>query len=246
MLVEVEGSTINPSDRFFLAGMYAKKPLPVAGGLEAAGKVIKANGEGIQHFVGKRVCFLAVSGGWAKLAIANHQTSFIISEDVPIGCAASGIVNPLTVIGFINTFRSNGSKGGIIHTAAASSLGRMLNKMCITENILLLNIVRREEQAELLKSEGAKHILVTKGNWIEEFKELSKTHGFDCLFDALGGGDVISEIVNNLNPGSKSYTYGILEPKPLIVNPQTVLMKGINILSFMMVPWWSQISPQAQ
>lgn len=49
---------------------------------------------------------------------------------MPLSSASSGIINPLTVIGFIEEFREIGCKGGIIHTAASSSLGRMLNKLC--------------------------------------------------------------------------------------------------------------------
>lgn len=79
--------------------------------------------------------------------------------------AASGIVNPLTVVGMVDIFNKTPGKKGIIHTAAASALGRMLNKHCLTLGIPLLNIVRKDEQAELLKSEGAKYIIVTKGDW---------------------------------------------------------------------------------
>lgn len=79
--------------------------------------------------------------------------------------AASGIVNPLTVVGMVDIFNKTPGKKGIIHTAAASALGRMLNKYCLTLGIPLLNIVRKDEQAELLKSEGAKYVIVTKGDW---------------------------------------------------------------------------------
>jgi len=66
-----------------------------------------------------------------------------VDEDVPIQSAASGVVNPLTVIGMTTIFENNPHKKGIIHTAAASALGRMLNKRCKTLNIPLLNIVRK-------------------------------------------------------------------------------------------------------
>jgi len=82
---------------------------------------------------------------------------------VPLHSAASGIVNPLTVVGMTEFYEANPKKKGIIHTAAASALGRMLNKRCQRLNIPLLNIVRREEHATLLKSEGAKQVIVTKG-----------------------------------------------------------------------------------
>ena len=49
---------------------------------------------------------------------------------MPLSSAASGIINPLTVVGQVEHFRELGKKG-IIHTAAASALGRMLNKLCL-------------------------------------------------------------------------------------------------------------------
>jgi len=80
----------------------------------------------------------------------NYKRVWVIDETVPLSSAASGVVNPVTVIGLVDTFTKwnrNGGKGvGIIHTAASSALGRMMNKYCIKLNIPLLNIVRRKEQ----------------------------------------------------------------------------------------------------
>ena len=114
--------------------------------------------------------------------------AFLIDEDVDLTSAASGVVIPLTVIGMINRYNKTPGKKGIIHTAAASALGRMLNKYCKTLGIPLLNIVRKEEQAALLKSEGAEHIVITKGDWEASYKQIVKEHGFNVFFDCLGGG----------------------------------------------------------
>ena len=97
--------------------------------------------------------------------MAHPNVAFVIDEDVELTSAASGVVNPLTVIGMIDKYNKTPGKKGLIHTGAASALGRMLNKYCQTLGIPLLNIVRREEQAALLKSEGAEHVIVTKGDW---------------------------------------------------------------------------------
>lgn len=72
----------------------------------------------------------------------------------------------------IENFKEIGGKGGIIHTAAASALGRQLNKLAQKEGIPLLNIVRREAQAELLRKEGATHVIVTEGDWQTKLKEI--------------------------------------------------------------------------
>jgi len=115
----------------------------------------------------------------------------------------------------VHTFQKTPHKKGIIHTAAASALGRMLNKYCLTLGIPLLNIVRREEHAELLKAEGAKHIIVTKGDWEAEYKAAIKEHGYNVLFDALGGGPVLETLIGGLGPNSWARIYGYLEAKPL-------------------------------
>jgi NADPH:quinone reductase-like Zn-dependent oxidoreductase len=105
LLIKVDASTINPSDRARLTGNYSPVKLPSIMGLEGTGKVISANGEDIQNWVGKRVCFLQKnSGSWGEYAISTPLQSFPIDEDVPLTTAASGIVNPLTVIGMIEIF----------------------------------------------------------------------------------------------------------------------------------------------
>lgn len=161
-------STVNPSDRIISyggEGGYFVTSLPYVGGLEGFGEVIKAGCEKGQGLVGKKVSFFAKHGCWSEYAIADITSAWPIDEDVPIHSAASGLVNPLTVLGFVDVFRKwNKDKKeshGIVHTAAASSLGRMLNKLCQQEKIPLLNIVRRKEQADLLKSEGAVNVIIT-------------------------------------------------------------------------------------
>jgi NADPH:quinone reductase-like Zn-dependent oxidoreductase len=171
LLIKVDASTINPSDRLRIGGHYFPVPLPATMGLEGTGRVVEAIGENLQEWVGKRVCFTQDgSGSWGEYAVSNPNQSFIISEDVPLHSAASGIVNPLTVVGMTEIYNATPGKKGIIHTGASSALGRMLNKFCKTLGIPLLNIVRREEHATLLKSEGAEHVIVTKGDWEAEYK----------------------------------------------------------------------------
>lgn len=166
MLIKVEASTINPADRLKLAGVYFTEPLPAVLGLEGTGRVVKAEGENLQGWVGKRVSFFQSGAGtWGEYSIAVPSFAIPIDEDIPIESAASGLVNPLTVIGMTDIYQKFPDGKGIIHTAAASALGRMLNKRCKRLGIPLLNIVRRQEQADLLKAEGAEHVIVTKGVW---------------------------------------------------------------------------------
>lgn len=173
ILVEVEATTINPSDILSIKGEYSMGPLPLIGGKEGVGKVVKA-GKEAQEFLGKRVSFCNMYGGvWSHYAIATTGLSFIIDEDVPVSSAASGVINPITVLGIISQIKKR-KQNSIVHTAAASALGRMLLRICKTEGITVLNVVRRQEQADLLKSEGAEHVIVTVGDWETEYVQKLK------------------------------------------------------------------------
>lgn len=103
--------------------------------------------------MGKRVTFVQDrSGTWAEYSITKPSQAFEIEEDVALHSAASGFINPLTAIGMTEIYNATQGKQGLIHTAAASALGRMLNKFTQSLGIPLLNIVRKEEQAALLRS----------------------------------------------------------------------------------------------
>ena len=211
LLVKVEATTINPSDRFPIEADLPL-PFPFVSGKEGTGVVVEAKGENLQHWVGKRVTWFNVptAGSWAEFVLTNPHYTFEIDADVPIACAASGTTNPLTVINMIEYYKEKGFKGGIIHTAAASALGRQLNRMAQKEGIPLLNVVRRQEQADILLSEGATHVIVTEGDWQPKLKELVDKIGFSVFFDALGGGPVTLGIIQSLKPHSRYFIIGML------------------------------------
>lgn len=131
-------------------GRIVKKPLPAVCGLEGAGTVIDAKGESVKSWIGKRVCFVSFTGTWCEYAVSLPFLTFEISQDVPLSSAGCGIITPLTAIGFLDVLKHSGFKG-IIQTAAASTLGKMVNRLCLRDHIPLLNLVRKKEQAEELK-----------------------------------------------------------------------------------------------
>lgn len=89
----------------------------------------------------------------------------------------------------------------------------MLNRICKSEGINLLNVVRRQEHADLLKSEGAEHIIVTTGEWEKEYIEKVKELKSKILFDALGGGEVQATLIKNHPNDGVVIVYGVLEGK---------------------------------
>lgn len=93
-----------------------------------------------------------------------------------------------------------------------------------------------------MKSEGAQHVIVTKGDWKQEYAEAIKTHGFNVLFDALGGGPVTEALILGLNPGSYAHIYGYLESQPLTIQVGLNLSKGIFVTGFLVFTWFATVN----
>ncbi|MFT5605950.1 MAG: NADPH2:quinone reductase, partial [Paracoccaceae bacterium] len=131
---------------------------PLAMGNEGAGTVIMAgSSKAAQALLGKTVAVMdgALYCQYRKVHISQ---CIALNEGTTARQGASCFVNPLTALGFVETMRADGCKA-LIHTAAASNLGQMLNRICLNDGIDLINIVRKPEQVELLKSQGAKYVL---------------------------------------------------------------------------------------
>ena len=108
---------------------------------------------------------------------------------------ASCFVNPLTALGMVETMRREGHKA-LVHTAAASNLGQMLNKICLKDGIGLVNIVRSPQQAEILRKIGAKHVVdSTAPTFMDDLTDALVETGATLAFDAIGGGKLAGQIL---------------------------------------------------
>ena len=102
-------------------------------------------------------------------------------------------VNPLTALGMVETMKREGHTA-LVHTAAASNLGQMLNRICLKDGIALVNIVRSEGQARLLREIGAEHVVdSTSPDFMDELTKALEITGATLAFDAIGGGRLKSE-----------------------------------------------------
>ncbi len=220
VLVRVEATPINPSDNGLLlasaaigeatvengalcapisaaalAGMTARLDQAMPVGNEACGVVIGA-GESpeAQALMGKTV---AVLGGamYAQYRAVPAASCLVLPDGTEPADGASCFVNPLTALGMVETMQMEGHKA-LIHTAAASNLGQMLNRICIKDGIDLVNIVRRPEQAELLRSQGATYVCdSSQATFSDDLTQALIATGATIAFDATGGGNLASQIL---------------------------------------------------
>jgi len=260
VLVRVEAAPVNPSDLGLLlamadvsaavAGGSVDEPIvtaPIAEpvmrslaprvgtampvGNEGAGVVVAA-GESpeAQALLGRTVGF-AGGATYGEFCLASPRMCLPLPEGAESVDGASSFVNPLTALGMVETMRREGH-AGLVHTAAASNLGQMLNRICLADGVPLVNIVRRPEQAELLREQGALHVCDSSEPTFEAdlVAALEATHA-TLAFDAVGGGQLASQILNAMERAVVSpdapysrygsdvhkqvYIYGALDPRPI-------------------------------
>jgi len=168
--------------------------LPV--GNEGAGEVVAAGASAeAQALLGRTV---ALFGGatYARYRRAKVADLLLLPEGTAAEAGASCFVNPLTALGMTETMRREGHRG-IVHTAAASNLGQMLNRICLADGIPLVNVVRKAAQVELLKAQGATHVVnSTDPDFEAQLTDALAETGATVAFDATGGGELGSQLLN--------------------------------------------------
>ncbi len=167
--------------------------LPV--GNEGAGLVV-ATGTSAEAraLMGKRVAML---GGamYSEYRSMPAEQCLVLPADASAADGASCFVNPLTALGMVETMRREGHSA-LVHTAAASNLGQMLNRICIKDGIALVNIVRKKEQADLLRTMGATHVCdASSASFSDELTAALAETGATIAFDAIGGGKLAGQIL---------------------------------------------------
>lgn len=254
ILVRIEASPINPSDIGLLFGAAdmstahqegsADRPVIVAtvppaymramaaradesmpAGNEAGGTVVGA-GAGAEALIGKKV---GIIGGamYAQYRTVRARDAIVLPEGATAEDGASCFVNPLTALGMTETMRREGHTA-LVHTAAASNLGQMLNRICIADGIPLVNIVRSAEQAAILTGLGATIVVDSSlPGFMDDLANALTETGATIAFDAIGGGKLAGQILTAMeiaaNRNAKEYSrYGST------VHKQVYIYGGLN------------------
>lgn len=247
VLIKMEASPINPSDLMFVKGMYGiKKKLPIVPGFEGSG-IIVAKGTDVQNVSeGMRVSCSAPYNGdgtWAEYMITTKESCIPLLDSVSLKEGATLFVNPLTARGLVEIGIKE-KHGAIVQTAAASSLGKMVIKFARRENIPVINIVRRDEQVEVLKQEGADHVLNSSEQGFDsKLRKLAKTLNATLLIDAVAG-NLLVKVLSLLPMGSKAIVYGALSEEGIQMNPGIFIFQNKKIEGFWLSSFLFQKTPE--
>eukprot|EP00924_Labyrinthula_sp_SR-Ha-C_P012850 snap_masked-scaffold_12-processed-gene-0.46-mRNA-1 protein AED:1.00 eAED:1.00 QI:0/-1/0/0/-1/1/1/0/383 len=232
-------------------------------GSEACGKVI-ATGSNAKELQDEIVSLFGFPvAGFGQKKIAHKMACFVHNDGVNVRHAAAALVNPLTVVSFLEQAKADGHSA-MVHTAAASNLGKMLVKYCKMENFPLVCVVRKDAQVKELKDLGAEYVLNSRGPGFKKelFESLLKTRA-TCCFDAIAGGTLGGLILTQMekavlaNMGEREraavgkygsnvkktlYVYGALDFNDIRI-PITV-GKRYSVEGFLLFQWFGPLSAE--
>lgn len=259
VLVKMEAAPINPSDLAiltsaadfdnadysagkvvanmpepFLSGQKGRHGQRLPAGNEGAGEVVATGDSDMaKALMGQRVACVP-GNAFSQYAIADAMMCLPLGDNSS-EVGASSFVNPMTALGFVETAKMEGHDA-IIHLAAASNLGQMLNKICLEDGMKLVNIVRKQEHVDQLKSLGATHIVNSSDDdYMSQLRAAIKDTGAFLGFDPIGGGQASDGVLKAMeqvassqmsefsrygsNQDKKMYMYGRLDMGPTILTP---------------------------
>jgi NADPH:quinone reductase-like Zn-dependent oxidoreductase len=229
------------SDR--MSGLEGRLDKALAVGNEGAGIVVDA-GSDVRTYVGRTVALRSPLGMYAQYRVAKASDCLVLPNGISARQGASAIINPLTVLGMVETMRREGH-GALVHTAAASNVGQMLNRVCLRDGIPLVNIVRSPTQAEDLRLLGAKHVLdSSSASFRRGLVAALEETGATLAFDAIGGGTMAGTIVAAMEEALSAkaasfsrygspihkqvYIYGMLNPGPRVLEGNLGMAWGVS------------------
>jgi len=260
VVIRVDAAPINPSDLGLLLGPADLSTIKVTGtaerpvvtatvpekalrslaarldrsmpvGIEGAGLVVAAGSSpAAQALLNRKVAAMG-EAMYSQYRCVPVQQCVVLPEDTTAVDGASAFVNPLTALGMLETMRREGHSA-LVHTAAASSLGQMLNRVCQADGVKLVNIVRKPEQEKLLREQGAAYVCNSNApNFVDDLTEALSATGATIAFDAIGGGRLAGNILSCMELAIKRtakeysrygsathkqvYVYGMLDPSPI-------------------------------
>lgn len=240
VLIKILATTANPSDLHFVNGEYGiRKALPVVPGFEACGLVV-ATGEGVDSLQDQRVaCFAAQDkdGTWAEYMVTSMTNCFPLQDQVTDEQGTTMLVNPFTAMVLVKLAQEARAKA-VVQTAAAGQVGRMIQRLCAERDIPCINIVRRQEQVNVLKSDGAEYVLnSSEKGFYDDLRQLCKELKVNYAFDAVGG-RMTGMLLETIRRGGTVNIYGGLSGKPATLNPGQLIFGDKTVTGFWLSRWF--------
>lgn len=241
VLVKMAAAPVNPSDLAQIKSISTEQDLiSFIPGIEGSGSVVAA-GKGLlpRLWLGKRVACSATgpkSGTWAEYMVTSASYCFPIPKTISDEQGSMLLVNPMTAVAFFDMIIHDRHKA-IVNSAAAGALGGMVRFLAKKYNISAINVVRNEQQAEMLRIEGAKYVLNnTDAEFIDQLSSLSNEIKATLALDPIGG-SYTQVLLEALPYGGTVILYGNLSGSDQGTYLRPLVMDNKKIYGFYLANW---------
>ena len=241
VLVRVAAAPVNPTDLAPLWGFRRHEgPLPRVPGAEGSGTVVSSGGRPLAGALkGRRVAFGVPpgrDGSWGQYAAISVLNCLVLPKAVDDERGSMSLVNPVSAYRLLDVAQRRGAKA-VVSTAAAGALGRMIARLGARGGVGVINVVRRPEQVERLRSEGREHVLDSSDpEFDRQLEELCRRLGARVAFDAIGGA-MTGRLLRALPPGGHVVVYGGLAREPASFEPTEAIYQGKSVSGFYLPAW---------
>jgi NADPH2:quinone reductase len=232
---------VNPSDVAFIEGRHPmKRALPAIPGWEGSGVVVAAGGGFLgRRLVGKRVAASDPdrNGFWAEYTVMLALHCLTLPDNVDDEHGAMALINPLTALGLLEQIEQLHARA-FVQTAGASGIGRMVCRLARRKKIAVINVVRREEQVQMLRAEGETYVLNSSGpDFDANLASLAQQLEVRLAIDPIAG-DMCERLLNALPRGSRVILYGNLSEQPCTVWDWHFSGEGKSLEGFFLADWF--------
>ena len=244
VVVKMLAAPINPADLNSIEGKYPiKAPLPATPGMEGAGVVVEVGSAVHDLAVGAQVILPHNYGTWREVAVIEAEKLVATPPEIEPIQAAMLKVYPITAWRMIHDFVSLRPGDWLIQNAANSGAGECVIQIARELGIKTVNVVRRAELVEELRSLGGDMVLVDGENLRDEVAEATDKAPIRLALNAVGGDNAL-RVAKCLASDGTMVTYGAMSLQPLCVPNGMLIFKNLRFTGFWVNKWYESATPQ--
>jgi len=241
-VVQMRAAPVNPADLNMIEGKYpVRSPLPAVPGMEGAGVVIQLNGDADNIKEGALVMLPHGLGTWREAVAVDAAKLVTVPNDIDPIQAAMLKINPLTAWRLLHGYVALEPGDWLIQNAANSAAGRAVIQIARELGYKTVNVVRRAELIDELKSEGADVVLLDGDSLRDEVKAATGAAPIRLGLNAVGGESAL-RVANALAPDATMVTYGAMSLQPLKIPNGLLIFKNLNFRGIWINKWYDNAS----
>src|SRR5438874_2367467 len=238
VLVQMRAAPINPADLNQIEGKYPVRPeLPATPGFEGAGVVVDAGGNGTTIPAGTLVILPHNLGTWREAVAVKASELVAVPPEIDPVHAALLKINPMTAWRLLHDYVDLKKGDWLIQNAANSAAGRAVTQIARELGHKTVNVIRRAELIDELRSEGGDVVLVDSEKLRDEVKSATSGAPIRLGLNAVGGESAL-RLANCIAPGSTLVTFGAMSLQPLKIPNGLLIFKDLRFRGIWINKWY--------